>query len=294
MAEQVIGFCCPICGGGLICREQAAVCPSGHSFDRARQGYYHLLPANKMHSKIPGDTAEMVQSRRRFLERGYYQDFQKELCKLAAECLQGLPPEQLALEQLALEQLPPEQAVILDAGCGEGYYTGALRSAFPQAILCGFDISRWAVKAAAGKYKGISFAVASSFSIPAPDSFCHLLIDIFSPLAQAEFARVVKPGGYFIYAVPGRRHLMGLKEILYEQPYENERQDTEYPGFSFVTRREVKKEIFLPDAQTALDLFAMTPYYWKTGIEGGSRLRETKGFSTEISFDFLIYRKERP
>lgn len=284
MAEQVIGFCCPICGGGLTCRGQAAVCPSGHSFDRARQGYYHLLPANKMHSKIPGDTAEMVRSRRRFLERGYYREFQEELCKLAAECLQGLPPE----------QLPPEQAVILDAGCGEGYYTGALHSAFPQALLCGFDISRWAVKAAAGKYKGISFAVASSFSIPAPDSFCHLLIDIFSPLAQAEFARVVKPGGYFIYAVPGRRHLMGLKEILYEQPYENERQDTEYPGFSFVTRREVKKEIFLPDAQTALDLFAMTPYYWKTGIEGGCRLKETKGFSTEISFDFLIYRKERP
>lgn len=279
MAGQVIGFCCPICGGGLTCRGQAAVCPSGHSFDRARQGYYHLLPANKMHSKVPGDTAEMVRSRRRFLERGYYRDFQEKLCKLAAECLQGLPPE---------------QAVILDAGCGEGYYTGALRSAFPQAILCGFDISRWAVKAAAGKYKGISFAVASSFSIPAPDGFCHLLIDIFSPLAQAEFARVVKPGGYFIYAVPGRRHLMGLKEILYEQPYENERQDTEYPGFSFVTRREVKKEIFLPDAQTALDLFAMTPYYWKTGIEGGSSLRETKGFSTEISFDFLIYRKERP
>lgn len=272
-----LGFCCPICGGELKCGEQSAVCPRGHSFDRARQGYFHLLPVQKMHAKIPGDSPEMVSSRRRFLERGYYQPFQSELCKLVRECL---------------ENIPPEKAVILDAGCGEGYYTGALGRAFPQAAVYGFDISRAAVKAAAGKYKGISFAVASSFSIPVPDEFCHLLIDVFSPLAQTEFARVLRPGGAFIYAVPGQRHLMGLKEILYEQPYENLRQETEYPGFSFIARHEVKREIWIPDAETALDLFAMTPYYWKTGVEGGRRLGETKGFSTEISFDFLVYRKE--
>lgn len=272
-----LGFCCPICGGELTCGERNAVCPRGHSFDRARQGYFHLLPVQKMHAKIPGDSPGMVSSRRRFLERGYYQPFQSELCKLARE---------------RLENIPPEKAVILDAGCGEGYYTGALGRAFPQAAVYGFDISRAAVKAAAGKYKGISFAVASSFSIPVPDEFCHLLIDVFSPLAQTEFARVLRPGGDFIYAVPGQRHLMGLKEILYERPYENPRQETEYPGFSFIARHEVKREIWIPDAETALDLFAMTPYYWKTGVEGGRRLGETKGFSTEISFDFLVYRKE--
>lgn len=272
-----LGFCCPICGGELTCGERNAVCPQGHSFDRARQGYFHLLPVQKMHAKIPGDSPEMVSSRRRFLERGYYQPFQSELCKLVRE---------------RLENIPPEKAVILDAGCGEGYYTGALGRVLPQAAVYGFDISRAAVKAAAGKYKGISFAVASSFSIPVPDEFCHLLIDVFSPLAQTEFARVLRPGGDFIYAVPGQRHLMGLKEILYEQPYENPRQETEYPGFSFIARHEVKREIWIPDAETALDLFAMTPYYWKTGVEGGRRLGETKGFSTEISFDFLVYRKE--
>lgn len=269
------GFCCPICGEALSRGERGAACPKGHSFDRARQGYLHLLPPNKMHSKVPGDSREMVESRRRFLEAGYYGPFRDKLRGLAAE---------LAGDRGKVK--------ILDAGCGEGYYTGALREALPQAEVYGFDISKPAVKAAAGKYKGISFAVASSFAIPVPDGFCDLLVDVFSPLAEEEFARVVKPGGFFLYAVPGEKHLLGLKEILYETPYENERRETEYPGFSFVARHEVRDRIWIPDAETARDLFAMTPYYWKTGVDGGRRLGETKGFFTEIAFDFLAYRRE--
>ena len=50
-------------------------------------------------------------------------------------------------------------------------------------------------------------------------------------------------------------------------------------------------EIFIPNGETARDLFAMTPYYWKTQAEGARRLEETQGFSTEIAFDFLIYKR---
>ena len=35
----------------------------------------------------------------------------------------------------------------------------------------------------------------------------------------------------------------------------------------------------------------MTPYYWKTGVEGARRLQATQGFSTEIAFDFLVYQR---
>lgn len=278
--EKELDFCCPVCGGAMKGSETGAACENGHSFDRARQGYFHLLPSGKMHSKAPGDTAEMVESRRRFLEAGYYDIFLNKLLELSGKCLKEAAGE-------------TEQPVILDAGCGEGYYTAGLKASFPQAKVCGFDISKAAVKAAAGKYKNISFAVASSFVIPVRDGFCHLLVDVFSPLAQDEFARVTKPGGFFIYAVPGERHLMGLKEILYEMPYENEKRDTEYPGFSFVERVPVSGEIAVPGGEAAEDLFAMTPYFWKTGVEGGKRLRESKGFTTEIAFDFLVYRKEK-
>lgn len=273
-----VNFLCPVCGGGLEKQGNALVCGKGHSFDLAKQGYVNLLMPNHMHSKLPGDTREMVASRRRFLEAGYYAPFQKELCRLA------------------LEYAGEEGAVTLaDAGCGEGYYTGAVAAALEAAgretEAVGFDISRAAVKAAAGKYKDVSFAVASSFSLPLADGFCDLLIDVFSPLAIEEFARVTKPGGHFLYAVPSPRHLFGMKERLYDEPYENERKDTDYPGFSFVERREVRDVILIPDGETAADLFAMTPYYWKTGVEESRRFLSSGGFSTEIGFDFLVYER---
>lgn len=272
-------FCCPLCGGPLARQEHRAVCPQGHSFDVARQGYVHLLPVNKMHAKLPGDSREMVESRRRFLEAGYYEPFRQALCRLAAECASQLGSP--AGEGLAL----------CDAGCGEGYYTAGLREALPRARVCGFDISKLAVKAAAGRHKGIPFAVASSFAIPLGAGSVHLLTDVFSPLAQAEFARVVKPGGFFLYAVPGERHLYGLKEILYEAPYENPHRETAYEGFRFVRREQVRDVISLPDGEAAMDLFAMTPYYWKTGVEGVKRLQEAGAFQTEIAFDFLVYER---
>ena len=273
-------FCCPLCGGALTRQEHRAVCPQGHSFDVARQGYVHLLPVHKMHSKLPGDSREMVEGRRRFLEAGYYAPFRQELCRLAAACASQLGS-------------PAGEGLLLcDAGCGEGYYTAGLHEALPQARGCGFDISKLAVKAAAGKYKSVEFGVASSFAIPLGKASVHLLTDVFSPLAAEEFARVVKPGGFFLYAVPGERHLYGLKELLYENPYENPHRETEYPGFRFVGRTAVRGEIRVPDSQTAVDLFTMTPYYWKTGPQAAQRLETVEGVSTELGVDFLRYQRQ--
>ena len=53
-------FCCPLCAAPLTRGEQSYRCPNGHSFDIAAAGYTHLLPANRKHSKAPGDDKEMV------------------------------------------------------------------------------------------------------------------------------------------------------------------------------------------------------------------------------------------
>lgn len=271
-------FACPICGERLTPNEKTFDCANGHSYDIASEGYVYLLPPNKKHSKMPGDDKQMVASRRKFLESGYYSLFSD------------------ALNELALKYLPRENPVVLDAGCGEGYYTGKLSefliSHSLHAGIYGFDISKFAVKAAAKKYRNISFAVGSMFGIPVLDESTDLVTNVFAPIVPEELNRVTKPGGVMILAVPGEQHLFGLKKILYENPYENEHRETEYPGFTFLERIAVQGEIHTTDPEVMQNLFTMTPYYWKTPKEGCEKLKEAESLDTGIEFDFLVYRKD--
>lgn len=277
-------FCCPLCGGALTRQEHRAVCPQGHSFDVARQGYVHLLPVNKMHSKLPGDSREMVEGRRRFLEAGYYAPFRQELCRLAAACASQLGS-------------PAGEGLLLcDAGCGEGYYTAgiyqALRAAGKQPRMAGIDISKFILRSAAKRERGIEFAVASAYHLPLPDASVDALLNCFSPLALTEFHRVLKPGGYFLYVVPGAEHLWEMKEILYDRPYPNEERETPYEGFSYEAIVPVDETITLRSREDIQNLFRMTPYAWKTPREGKDRLAERETLTTRISFRVHIFRRD--
>ncbi len=272
-------FCCPICGGALCPDGNSMRCPKGHCFDRAAEGYLHLLPSNRMNSRLPGDNKEMVASRRTFLETGYYDIFSDGINRLACALLSA--------------RTAPK---VLDAGCGEGYYTARLEAALRErgisAEVSGFDISKFAVKAAAKRYKQSAFAVASIFDIPVAANCCELLLNIFAPIVPEEFCRVLKTGGYLLIAVPSERHLLGLKEILYDRPYRNERVDTVYEGFVFLERLPLRGVLTLTDRQQIWNLFSMTPYYWKTPAQGAERLKALDTLSTEIGFDLLLYQKK--
>ncbi len=267
-------FCCPACGGALERHENALVCSKGHSYDLARQGYVHLLPVQQMHAKVPGDTKQMVDARRKFLALGHYDAFRDTLRRLAAAHL-------------------PEGGTVLDAGCGEGFYTAALLETAREkgGRVAGVDISKYAVKAAAGQHKGIDFAVASLFHIPCAAESVDVLTDVFAPIVPGEFHRVLKPGGVMILAVPGARHLYGMKTVLYDAPYENEERDTDYDGFDFLGAESVAREITVEGTENIEALFSMTPYYWKTDVAGGERLRRLNTLQTEIKFRFLVYRR---
>ena len=67
---------CPKCRSSLKREKNRYVCPHGHSYDIARQGYTHLI----IHSqKEGGDNKEMVHARTRFLEQGYYRCLREKL-----------------------------------------------------------------------------------------------------------------------------------------------------------------------------------------------------------------------
>jgi len=85
----------------LVREERRVVCARGHSFDVARSGYINLLQPQERRSKHPGDTAAAIAARRRLHDRGVTAP----LARAIADLLAATPDD-----------------VVLDAGCGEGFY----------------------------------------------------------------------------------------------------------------------------------------------------------------------------
>ena len=270
-------FTCPICGERLEKDAARYYCAHRHSYDIASAGYVHLLPANHKNSLAPGDDKNMAAARNRFLNGGWYQPLRDRIAGFAAE-------------------LVPPGGVVFDSGCGEGYYTDGiarrLEQGKPGVQVYGIDISKFSLRWAAKRNRAISFAVASAYHLPLPEKSVDFLLNCFSPLAIDEFRRVLKPGGYFLYVVPAPKHMWELKCVLYDKPYENREQRVDYEGFDCVQVTRVEDQVHFRDRQTILDLFGMTPYFWKTPKEGSARLNELSELEMQISFDLHLFQRK--
>lgn len=268
---------CPVCAAPLRRGESAYLCPRGHNFDRAREGYVHLLPANRMHSRRPGDDREMSAARNRFLSGGWYAPLRAALCGLALEHA-------------------PSCASVLDAGCGEGYYTAGIHTALAEAgrepRTAGIDLSKPSLRFAARRLREAEFVLASVYHLPVAAGRIDLLLDCFSPLALGEFHRVLRPGGIFLYVVPAARHLWELKELLYDRPYLNPEESVPYAGFRHLGVLPVDVRLPIRESGTLMDLFSMTPYRWKTPREGIERLSQCSCLDVTASFRIHIFQKE--
>ena len=175
-----------------------------------------------------------------------------------------------------------------------GLVRRCIAQAFAQAAgRCSWrlDIAKPAVRLAAKALPAAKYAVASSFAQPVRTGWADLLLNCFSPFAQEEFRRVLRPGGRMIYVVPGAEHLYQMKAVLYDTPYKNPVQEVAYEGFRPIGEREVSGSITVPAGQLEA-LFAMTPYYWKTPRDGAARLAALPELTTDIAFRFLVFEKE--
>lgn len=269
-------FVCPLCGGALSDTAPVRRCPAGHCFDRAKEGYVNLLLSQKSKEAHHGDDKRMVAARRRFLDKGHYR------------CLQQ------AVVDAAREYAVPK-ARVLDAGCGEGYYTAAVDAALTEAGLApavaGVDISKEAVKQAGRRDRALELAVASVFRLPVADGGADLVLSLFAPKAEAEWHRVLSADGVVIRAVPLTRHLFELKAAVYDHPYENPPEDPAMVGFALVAQHTVEHTLSLDSTEDITDLFSMTPYYYKTGAADQQKLTALSRLDVTLSFGVWVYRR---
>lgn len=240
---------CPICREPLSLVGNGLACSNRHSFDRARQGYYNLLPVQHKNSRDPGDNQAMVEARRRFLDGGHYAPLARRLAELAAE--RG-----------------PRSW--LDIGCGEGYYTSQLAAALPDSQAYGLDISRDAVRQACKRSRNVTWLVASMARIPLADASCALLTSVFSPLDWQEAYRLLPVGGGLLRMGPTRQHLFELRQRLYDEvrPYDDEKHLQLIPqGMQLSDTHTLEYRLALPQAEDRADLLAMTPHGWRASAE---------------------------
>lgn len=268
-------FICPVCKGKLNkCDTGNAVCPRGHSFDKSKYGYYNLLVGAG--AGCHGDNREMVLARRDFLDTGAYSPLADAISSLVSSYL-------------------GDGRVILDVGLGEGYYTSRVFDRLGRENrdfeLLGFDISKEAARCASRRVKDIEVAVASAYNIPLSDGACDLVLNIFSPLAREEIHRVMAPRAKFIMAIPDRRHLFGLKRVLYDTPYENVPENPALEGFLLLDTKRVAYTLTLDSPEKIKSLFMMTPYAYRTRDDAKARLYSLNSLSTEIEFMIFVYEK---
>ena len=251
-----------------------AACSGGHTFDRARDGYYNLLLSNV--GGTHGDNREMLEARRRFLDTGAYLPLASKVAELVSRDF-------------------PEGGALLDIGCGEGYYTSIVAACLTDAgkspDVHGFDISKDGVRLTAKRDKSFSLAVASAYKMPIADESFDAAINVFSPLALEETVRILRHGGRFVMAIPDVNHLFGLKSALYATPYKNKPESPELEGLDLIATERVQYTLKLKSSEEINALFMMTPYAYRTPPESRARLLSMASLDTEVEFMVFVYQK---
>jgi 23S rRNA (guanine745-N1)-methyltransferase len=177
------------------------VCPRGHSFDVARSGYINLLQPQDRRSKQPGDTPKAVAARRRLHDLGVTRPLLNGIAELANVTTKD---------------------IVLDAGCGDGFYLGSLVSQ----SCCeghGVDISIPAVEAAARRYPPGESACAQGVAsyewivanadrfLPYADRSFSLGLSITGRMNAPEFRRVLRDDGRLLVALAAPDDLIELR-----------------------------------------------------------------------------------
>ncbi|MGL4641856.1 MAG: methyltransferase domain-containing protein [Cetobacterium sp.] len=271
---------CPVCNKKMQKIERKYICEGNHNFDVSKFGHVNLLLSNQKNSKLPGDSKEMVLSRKNYLEKGYYEGISN------------------GVNEIVKKELGEKKDIkILDIGCGEGYYTNRLKNFLNDLgvknEIVGIDISKEAVISAAKSYKNIEWIVASASSLPIEDESLDFIICMFAKIIPEEKMRTLKKGGKLIIVSTGENHLLELKEVVYDvvrKEFYSPIEDLNI--FSHLEKVNVKYQTEILEQESIENLFNMTPYRWRSPQKGVEKLFLLNKLKTTVEVNIDIFEKK--
>lgn len=264
-------LCCPICFNKLKHVEHSLICLNKHTFDYAKEGYIHLLPSQFKSSLSPGDNKIMIKSRKSFLENQYYNFLIPELVEIINLQIKGIT-----------------DPVILDVGCGEGFFIDQIQHQISLLSYYAMDISKDAIRLAAKRNKNIQWFVSSSNNIPIQCASLDLVLKINAPINYENLQKKLSANAIVISVSPGETHLCKLREILYLKPQLHKKEKT--PGnFTLIQSLTVEQEIEISTNRDIQNLFLMTPYYWNASETAKEKVADLETLKTTAAFNINLY-----
>ena len=253
---------CPLDGLALAPGPHGLACPAGHNHDVSARGHANLLPVAARPSRAPGDDRAMVAARRTVLERGLFAPVADAVVGAALDAARGL-------------DAPP--GALVDAGCGEGWYTVRLAGAFGHEFgavpTLGCDISKAAVRAAARRTAAPcpddpGWAVANNARLPVLAGSAGLITSLFGFETWAAWAALQRPGQVVVTAHAGTEHLVELRRIVYDEV--RARGPRAAPaaataGYEIVAERRARCAAGVAEPGLARAVLAMTPHAHRVG-----------------------------
>lgn len=245
--------------------------------------------AHKKHSKEPGDSPAMIQSRRRFLDQRFYDRVSDGINDVVTGNLHE-PEDGKAFS-------------ILDAGCGEGFYLRRLKESLVDRLgglisldCYGIDISKFAISKAAQREKEVSWAVANIVDLPFAPGSLDIIINVFALADFPEFSRILRETGKLVIVTPGPGHLNGLRDIIYPVSREHAQSELSEQAkglFTLSTAMRVNYPLELKRAGEIMDLLAMTPYFWNIDLNTRSKVEALNRLALEVDVMITVFNKTK-
>lgn len=190
-------------------------------------------------------------------------------------------------------------AVVLDAGCGEGFYTDFMRRSVSTdhdgaaPVFMGVDISKWGILAAARRYPDVTWLVGNNKRLPVLSGAVDVITSVFGFETWEPWAAIQSSGQHVLVAHAGPHHLLEMRELIYDEVTIHEAADDSRATTAGYRRVDASALCFqdqLTNLEVAEKILLMTPHGYRISAEKRAGLTDglIKLLSKPLTIDVLF------